>query len=229
MNTHARRLVASISRDAGKAHGLLIPISGGSDSALCFWAAVHALGRDKVVGVYVGYQLGLRCREWFEGFGNVLYLREDPSWHDKEIMRWAEFQRVAKERDLWLVGSRNRTEEFLGTISIASRVATYLPLVGMWKSDIMALCDKVGVPKEITGSSRRADPDCGRPQEMAEIPLELIDLFLRSRPGSPEVSENLSPEQIAYLTQVKERNDFKRKLPTRGKRIQVVRRRTGDQ
>jgi NAD+ synthase len=224
MCSRQRKVVASISHDAGHAHGVLIPISGGSDSALCFWACVQALGRDKVLGVYVGYELGLRCREWFESIGNVLYLAEDPSWKDKEIMRWAEFQRVAKERNLWLVGSRNRTEEFLGTISIASRVATYLPLVGLWKSEIMVLCDEVGVPKEITDSSRRADPDCGRPQEMAEIPLELVDLFLRSRPGSPELHEKLTPEQIAYLTQVKERNAFKRKLPTRGKRIEVLRR-----
>jgi NH3-dependent NAD+ synthetase len=220
MNSYAKRLVASIGRDAAAASGLLIPVSGGSDSALCFWACRQALG-DKVRGVYVGRDL--RCRDWFDSVGKVHYLSEQPDWRDKEIMRWAEFLSLAKEENRWLTGSRTLTEEHLGTISMASRVATYLPLMGLWKSEVMVLCDAVGVPKQITASSRRADPDCGRPQEMAEIPLELIDLFLRLPENSKTVQLVLSPAQIDYLESVRTRNAFKRKLPARGKRIQVLR------
>jgi len=75
MNTYAKQLVASIKRDAASASGLLIPVSGGSDSALCFWACCQALG-DKVRGVFIGSNL--RSREWFESIGKIHYLAERP-------------------------------------------------------------------------------------------------------------------------------------------------------
>jgi NH3-dependent NAD+ synthetase len=98
-----------------------------------------------------------------------------------------------------------------------------MPLAGLWKSEVMALCNFIGVPSEIMQSSRRADPDCGRPPEMAEIPLELIDLFLRANPGSASVRRLLTPAQIAYLTSVRDRNAFKRALPTKAPRVPVLR------
>ena len=59
---------------------------------------------------------------------------------------------------------------------------------------------------------RRADPDCGRPIEMAEIPLEGIDAFLVGK----AVEAGLSVAQIAYLQAVVARNRFKRELPVHG-------------
>ena len=66
-------------------------------------------------------------------------------------------------------------------------------------------------------SSRRADPNCGRPAELAEIPLELIDVYLRVREGELPAAERarLTPAQVAYLHHVREQNAFKRALPTR--------------
>jgi NH3-dependent NAD+ synthetase len=116
-----------------------------------------------------------------------------------------------------LVGSRNRSEEVFGTYSVASRVVGCLPLAGLWKSEVMDLCHQVGVPPEVIASSRRADPNCGRPQELAEIGLELIDLYLRVQEKElPDAAlAALTARQLQYLEHVRTQNRFKRGLPGR--------------
>jgi len=135
---------------------------------------------------------------------------------DAEVLRWARVQSICVSEQRWLVGSRNRTEDLLGTYSFASCVATYLPLVNMLKSDVMALCLLAGVPEEVLTSSRQADPSCGRPEEMAEIALEQVDQYLRHMLGYPDALCGLSEGTIIYLNSVYERNHFKRLLPKRG-------------
>ena len=124
-------------------------------------------------------------------------------------MRWAKFLAMSLHRQAWLVGSRNRTEDILGTYSLASRITTFLPLVGTWKSDVLAMCREVGVPKEIINSSLRADPDCGRPQELSEIPFEIIEKFLA---GDCSI---LSEKESLYLSKILNYNSFKKRLPIR--------------
>jgi NH3-dependent NAD+ synthetase len=101
---------------------------------------------------------------------------------------------------------------------LASRVATFLPLANIWKSDVMALCELAGVPGEITSSSRRADPDCGRPTELAEIPLEKVDTYLKVESGKlPRAAlEALTSGQTDYLARVVAQNKFKQLLPAKG-------------
>jgi NH3-dependent NAD+ synthetase len=208
-------LIDWIRRTAGPARGLLVPVSGGSDSALCFWLCTRAFP-DKTLGVHVGPTL--RACPWFKALGTIEVV-EPPAGPalDGEVGRWALFLELGLRSKSWLVGSRNRTEEVFGTYSMASRLAAYLPLAGLWKSEVMELCDRAGVPVEITQSSRRADPACGRPVELAEIPLEVIDLFLRVKEG--ELAEGslaaLTPAQCDYLERVHAGNQFKRALPTR--------------
>lgn len=115
----------------------------------------------------------------------------------------------------WLVGTRNGTEDVLGTYKLASRVATLLPLAGLWKSEVMELSLSVGVPGEILDSSRRADPGCGRPQAMADIPFATVDRFLQVRLGERAASElqSIAPATIEYLDSVYRRNRFEHALP----------------
>lgn len=196
--------------------GVLVPISGGSDSALCFWLCVQALGRERVVAAYCGAADTLRCRDWFEALGTVRYL-ESPEGSDEhqEIQRWALMLAQARTVRGWLVGSRNRTEQVLGTYSLASRLATCMPLCRLWKSELMALCTQVGVPAEILQSSLRADPACGRPKELADISFAAVDLFLQVQLGEqPESAlQMLSVPQVEYLKDVYRRNRFKQELP----------------
>ncbi|HTK04846.1 MAG TPA: hypothetical protein VL500_04640 [Candidatus Eisenbacteria bacterium] len=215
MTASISTIVQAIRNAAAGANGLLVPVSGGSDSALCFWLCSQAFPR-KTVAVHAGSSL--REEAWFRATG-PLELVDTPGEHlEREEMRWARFLAAALAGSAWLVGSRNRTEDELGTYSLASRVATYLPIVGVWKSDVQRLCVEAGVPASIIASSLRADPDCGRPSELAEIPFEDIETLLRVRAGEmPDASlSRLSPAQRDYLDAILARNAFKKRLPTRG-------------
>lgn len=215
MDNRLQKLIAWIRQSAAPAKGLLVPVSGGSDSALSFYLCSKAFP-DKTVAVHAGEDL--RCRSWFEAIGTV-HLIAAPSGDDNpEIMRWAKFMSKSHKERRWLVGSRNRSEDTLGAYSLASRTATYLPIVGLWKSTIMELCKIIQVPDEVLISSRQADPDCGRPKELAEISLELIDVFLQVKAGelAEERLKDLTKEQIAYLETTYNANQFRGLLPTKG-------------
>jgi NH3-dependent NAD+ synthetase len=204
------RIVAWIRKRAERARSLHVPVSGGSDSALGFLLCARAFP-DKTIGIHVGWKI--RCRDWFEGVADLMHVVPSDRRFVGEEHRWAHVLSTSLAHGAWLVGCRNRTEDALGTYSMASRVATFLPLVGAWKSDVMRMCDALGVPEEITASSRRADPDCGRPEEMAEIPFEDVDEFLKT--GAP----GMAPERRGYLASIMERNAFKRTLPIRGPKL----------
>lgn len=211
------QLVNWVYDNAARAKQLFVPISGGTDSALNFAVCSKAYP-EKTVGVFVGPQERLRCSSWFEETGKVMYLPPLAFPGDAEIARWAQFLELSKSANGWLVGSRNRTEKHTGNYSLASRVATFLPLGKTWKSEVMELCAQIGVPAEVIASSRRADPDCGRPQELAEIPLEMIDLFCKVRVGikGADTLEVLTRPQVDYLTHMCEQNEWKQYLPTEG-------------
>lgn len=208
-------LISWLENNAPDGHGLLVPISGGSDSALSFWLCNQAV-KDRTLGVYIGTQL--RQREWFESLGNVQLDDFEVTGNNPEVQRWAHFLTLSLQENRVLTGSRNLTESTLGTFSNASRLAAILPLAALWKSQIMELCDYVGVPAEITESSRRADPECGRPEKMSDIPFEMVDIFLQSKIGI--VNEDklglISSEQYEYLENVYTQNSYKINLPLIG-------------
>jgi len=204
-----------IRTSAAQANGLLVPVSGGSDSALVF----HLLNQvypEKTLGVFVGDNL--RAKDWFLEQGAIRFLPALASSDFAEVERNALFLKQAHGEKRWLVGTRNRTENVFGTFSLASRVATYLPIVGVWKTDVMELCQLIGVPDVVTASSRSADPDCGRPKKLAEISLELIDVFLKVQLGhlQADALSALTAAQVDYLTKAYKANKFRTELPTTG-------------
>jgi NH3-dependent NAD+ synthetase len=220
MTANDARLTAIIdwirqTTDVAAGRGVLVPVSGGSDSALCFWLCARALPPGRAVAAYAG--TNLRCRDWFEQLGPVRLLTEPLPQEHVEAHRWALMLAQALVVRGWLVSTRNRTEDVLGTYSLASRIATYFPLVGLWKSEVMELAESVGVPREILASSRRADPSCGRPQELADIPFSTVDRFLQVRVGERPESDlsGLTAAVLDYLDRVFSRNRFKNGLPMR--------------
>lgn len=217
------KLVNWIRKTAAPAQRLVIPVSGGSDSSLVFKLCTMAYP-EKTLGVFVGKPEELRCRDYLESLGRIEYVTDFESFTgNAEVDRWARFLTLSIQVNGWLVGCRNHTEDLVGLYSMASRAATYLPLINVWKSDVMDLCAAVGIPSEITDSSRRADPNCGRPEELAEIPLELIDTYMRVHTGElPESALTVMTEaQREYLAEVVAANSFKRFLPTPGPRLDV--------
>lgn len=205
-------LMESMRNTAASAKRIIVPISGGSDSALIF-NLLSEIYPHKTIGIHIGNNL--REEQWFTSVGNLSIVNADlptPDPQIAEIYRWATLLKHSLKCNGWLVSSRTRTENELGSYSLASRVATYLPLVKLWKSDIMLMCEAIGVPKSITDSSREADPDCGRPTEMAAIPLEIIDEYLKFSIGLVK-NTSATDEQKTYLQSVVNYNKFKQKLP----------------
>ncbi|MBY0358555.1 MAG: hypothetical protein K2W82_11185 [Candidatus Obscuribacterales bacterium] len=213
-------LVSWIAENTKTAKGLLVPVSGGSDSAVLFSLCREA-APEKTTAVYAGSKETLRCRDWLEGVGPISYLSPSEESDDPELSRWLEFIKLSRSQKARLVGSRNRSEDVMGSYSLSSRMVTYLPLGGLWKYQVMELAAFIGVPAEILESSRKADPDCGRPQELAEIPLESLDLFLRVKVGELAESElkALTTAQIEYIEKLYQSHQFRKTLPLVGPKV----------
>lgn len=208
---------------------LLIPISGGTDGALSL-KICHEAYPLKTIAIHAGKDL--LCRDWFESLCQVEIIRPPISLpvydfnyryqtYGIEEQRWAHFLARSIQLKGRLVGNRNRTEDLLGNYSLASTVANLLPIVNVWKTEVMELCQYVGVPQEILDSSLQPDVDCGRPAELAAIPFIKVEEFLKLKTGqTTEVNFSLllSPQEFNYLESVYVRNEFKQKLPIRGPR-----------
>lgn len=194
---------------------LLVPISGGSDSALLFLLC-SSIFPDRTIGVYIGTDL--RQKSWFEKVGTVHYGNINDSDTNPEVGRWAYFLSVALLENRIIIGSRNKTETTLGTFSTASKVAAFLPLGNLWKHEIMEMCKWLDIPEEIIASSSVADPECGRPIKMAMIPFEQVDRFLQLKLGLiPDAHElKLTQDQIDYLDRVYQSHLYKQHLPIIG-------------
>jgi len=86
----------------------------------------------------------------------------------------------------------------------------------VWKSEVLELCEKAGVPASIIASSLRADPECGRPEELSAVSYAKIEFFLKEKMGIQENGSVLiSPEERTYLEGAYNYNLFKKRLPIR--------------
>lgn len=225
-------LVRFVAEEAQNSPYLLVPISGGSDGALSLKICQEACPR-KTIAIHAGNDL--LCRDWFESicpleiiptppnlpaYGSKYY--RDQKTYGVEEQRWAHFLARSIQLKGRLIGNRNRNEDLLGNYSLASMWANLLPIVNVWKSDVMSICQYVGVPKEILAKSLRPDPDCGRPAELAAIPFHRIETYLKSKIGEKfdknELSQLSRPEKD-YLYALMRRNEFKSKLPIRGPKL----------
>ncbi|HEY9777854.1 MAG TPA: hypothetical protein V6C81_29100 [Planktothrix sp.] len=216
MDKRLKQLIATVRRQSKQARHLLVPLSGGTDSALA-WYILNQAAPGRCIGVHVGTHLS--GHDWLSSQGGMIYVvPEIEGFEDKEAMRWAYLAGRARKEDAWLVSTRNWSEDKLGTYSLTSRIATYLPIVGVPKSVVMELCESIGIPADVRASSRRADPDCGRPQELADVPLELIDEFLFKKEGilPRGYSYALTREHSKYLNGIYKYTRFKEHVPIRG-------------
>ncbi len=115
-------------------------------------------------------------------------------------VRWADLYRKAisdtpatdafdGDNAYWVVGTRNATEDELGTYSNISKAVSLLPLIRLWKSEILEICEWLGVPTLAIEHSRQADCDCGR-YDLAAAHIPEIDAILKrgARYDVPELA-----------------------------------------
>lgn len=128
---------------------------------------------------------------------------------------------LEKDGTYWVMGTRNRTEEALGTYGALSAAASVQPLVGLWKSEVLRLCGHLGVPAIAVERSRQVDCDCGR-FELASEHIEEVDWILMSQHGLLEwdwiearVAPDLSARLEGFVDEQQRQSNFKALVPYR--------------
>lgn len=122
-------------------------------------------------------------------------------------------------QNYWVVGTRNATEEVLGTYSNLSMAASLQPIIRLWKSDVLRICRLLGVPEVAVSQSRQVDCDCGR-FDLAANHIEEVDVLLRRRTGRALASDadvqlaaELEGRLNAFIDEQVAASDFKRQIP----------------
>lgn len=217
-------LTGWVAQTTARERGLLLPVSGGSDSALAAFICREAVGED-VRGIYFGEPGSMRCQDWFEQYLPIEIVETRDTNLDPEVERWAHVLTRALAESRITVSTRNKTESILGMYSMASRAAGMHPLIGVWKTDVMRLCEYVGVPEAVMASSKQADADCGRPAELAALTFEQVDTWVKvaTHEASEQdlMSTGIGEAEDNYLMSVWLRNRFKGKLPYEGPEVSI--------
>jgi NH3-dependent NAD+ synthetase len=133
-----------------------------------------------------------------------------------------------RDDSYWVVGTRNASEEMLMNYSNVSNAASIQPIIQLWKSEVLNICNSLGVPKKAIQKSCETDCVCGR-FELPALNIENVDALLMVRKGelSPRyVEENIAPELRKELEHFIERqiNDagFKQQIPYLPKASTIV-------
>ncbi len=126
------------------------------------------------------------------------------------------------------VGTRNATEEALGTYSMISKSVSMLPLVDIYKSEVLDICRFLDVPQIAIDKSGEVDCECGRFQVQANYIREL-DLFIMHKKGllSKAFIESAIPADILrdvreFYIEETHFNGFRANTPHRPDGLTVV-------
>lgn len=92
---------------------------------------------------------------------------------DMSVMYMSDRKMRPSEDKYWILGTRNRTEEELNLYSVASTIASVQPIVKLWKSDILDICEWLEVPQLVINKSCEEDCICGREELRAKFGREL--------------------------------------------------------
>jgi NH3-dependent NAD+ synthetase len=113
----------------------------------------------------------------------------------------------------WIVGTINATERALGKYSLISDSASIQMLHTLYKSDVMAICDELGVPERIMENSRLPDCACGR-EEIAADNIELIDDLIRGKGNIGDFPDRVLLQQCwEYIQECKRDYGHKVRIP----------------
>lgn len=133
--------------------------------------------------------------------------------HSDDNRRWGHlFSRAVRQTDArhgmtsqhyFPVGTRNATEEALGTYSQISKAVSMLPIIGLYKTEVLQICAHLGVPQIAMDKSREIDCDCGRFHVQANHMQEL-DWYIMHRHGllaRQYLTDNIAPDVLASVAE----------------------------
>jgi NH3-dependent NAD+ synthetase len=231
------------------APGLVVGVKG-TDSILVFLAAARAFERagrpERAAAIHFGDP---NSPDWFQN--EVLpWLREevphstilvdnsiDPRrdglrWGallDWSVLEDVQTGHLRKPEDrFWVLGTRNATEDALGTFSNASTAVSLQPIIHLWKSEVLTLCRALNVPKIALQKSCEEDCICGRDQ-IAALNIPEIDALLMARQGKLDtryveatIPHDLHIELEVFIERKIQSSAFKKEIPYYGE-PQIIR------
>jgi NH3-dependent NAD+ synthetase len=186
---------------------------------------------EKLLSLSSGYRWVSRIvMPWLRDKASEAQLIVDNSIGNDDTLRWADLFRRSlngadKTRPLpngenyWVVGTRNATEQALGSYSNISGAVSVQPIIDIWKSDVLKICAALGVPQIAIDNSRQVDCDCGR-FDIAAAHIDEIDKILQARLGliaADWPKENL-PDELrskleTFIDEQKTYAGFKNEIP----------------
>ncbi|MDU9375970.1 NH(3)-dependent NAD(+) synthetase [Methanocorpusculaceae archaeon Sp1] len=158
---------------ASHAKGIVVGVSGGIDSAVAAAVAVKALGPEHVFAVHLpsstsSPQDQIDAAELCETLGIEMIIVplgtvvdaafEHPGMTDTPMLRgnytarlrMATLYNIAASRDSLVCGTSNKTEYMIGyTTKWGDSAADVQPLLHLWKKDVYAVAEELGIPVSI--------------------------------------------------------------------------------
>jgi NAD+ synthase len=220
----------------------ILGLSGGVDSALVAFLAAEALGNDNLTGILMPYKtsspestadamlivdtLGIKWEKVEITPMVDAYLTIDPEMDNVRRGNIMARQRMivlydisARERAL-VLGTSNKTEILLGYGTLFGDTACALNPVGnLYKTEVWALAETVGVPKRIIEKKPTADLWTGQTDE-GELGFayrhvdKLLHQMIDKRCSDEElVKQGFEKEFIVKVKDLIRRNEFKSKPP----------------
>ncbi len=225
---------------------LVVGLSGGVDSATVAYLAARAIGPDNLLAVRMPYRTSsldaetdalrvveaLGCRtELVDITPMVEPMLALVSDGDEAGLRVRRGNVMARQRmivlydrsaafDALVAGTGNKTEALLGYGTLYGDMACAIAPIGdLYKSQLRAVAERLGVPDEIVGKPPSADLWPGQTDE-GELGATYHDLdrvlfALVDRRWNVDRCEKagLDPALVAWVADRVARNEFKRQLP----------------
>ncbi|RLI27248.1 MAG: NAD(+) synthetase [Candidatus Hecatellales archaeon] len=215
------KLLASFFKASGS-RGVVVGVSGGLDSSTVLTLTVRALGAERVYAVTmpernVSNPEDVKDAEELAGRLGVKIFKAEiapvvealeqaiPVFNRKEILAWANLKpRIrmvilyyfANRFNLLVAGAGNRTEILMGYFTkFGDGAADFLPLGGLYKTQVRQLASHLGIPRKILDKTPTAGLWPGQTDE-AELGIkyETLDLILHGL-----VDLGLGVEEVANL------------------------------
>ena len=240
-----RRILVAFIRNEVRKVGLervVVGLSGGVDSSLSAMLAAEALGAAQVLGIMMPYRTSSaesleHARLVVEASGIRSETVEITPQIDAYFAAFPDADpkrrgnKMARERmtilydhsarwDALVAGTSNKTELLLGYGTLHGDMASALnPLGDLYKTQVWALSEAVGVPEVIITKQPSADLWTGQTDE-AELGFsyrevdELLYLMVDQRYGRAElIDTGFTPEFIDDIARRIQFSQFKRRLP----------------
>ncbi len=240
--TTIRRFIKGKLLQAGS-NGYVLGLSGGVDSSLAAALAVEAVGPDKVLGIMMPYKtssessitdsellvkhLGINYRKVDISamidayFSNIDDSQKIRAGNKMARERMAILFDIAQKTGRLVLGTGNRTESCLGyTTWYGDSACSINPVGELYKTEIRAMAELLGLPEQIITKIPSADLWVGQTDEdEIGVTYDTIDKILKRIVDedflsiSSLVKEGFDSRDISRVVSLLNLNSFKRRQP----------------